>query len=284
MEGKVEGEFQLPGFRFHPTEEELVGFYLRKKVQGQQFGFDIIGTLDLYRYDPWQLPGLSFIGEREWFFFVPVDKKCAAARRSRLTGSGYWKATGSDRPIRNKKLLCIGLKKTLVFYRGKAPRGEKTDWIMNEYRMLDSCPSTKKDVVLCRIYKKPTSQKTLEQRSLGISADEKPSSSSHSDISFLNYNNDYKLMNFESKSMDEEGFCCENKSDDEELLDCMAQFNETKMKPPELEVPKMCVEKLFCQQSLVSPWTPSVLLSTPKDYWSNISDGTCIPSKYSFTM
>ena len=76
------------------------------------------------------------VAEKQWFFFVPREsKKCA--RQTRLTVSGYWKATGSDRAIRNELLECIGLKKTLVFYKGKAPLGQRTDWIMNEYRMPD---------------------------------------------------------------------------------------------------------------------------------------------------
>ena len=49
----------LPGFRFYPTEEELLDFYLKKTVHDDhQLNFDrIIPTLDLYRYDPWELPG-----------------------------------------------------------------------------------------------------------------------------------------------------------------------------------------------------------------------------------
>lgn len=160
----------LPGFRFHPTEEELVGFYLRKRIQGgHPMSFDIIiPTLDLYRYDPCELPGLAYdVGERQWFFFVPRDHKNSSARPNRLTKSGYWKATGSDRAIRNEQLQCIGLKKILVFYEGKAPYGQRTDWIMNEYRMPDLRSSTVKgkDIVLCRIYKKAASQKTMEQQS-----------------------------------------------------------------------------------------------------------------------
>ncbi|KAF8765605.1 hypothetical protein HU200_008096 [Digitaria exilis] len=47
----------MPGFRFHPTEEELIEFYLRRKVEGKCFNVDLIAFLDLYRYDPWELPG-----------------------------------------------------------------------------------------------------------------------------------------------------------------------------------------------------------------------------------
>jgi hypothetical protein len=76
-------------------------------------------------------------GEREWLFFCPRDKKYPnGARPNRVTASGYWKATGTDRPVRRADdARCIGLKKTLVFYTGKAPRGRKTEWIMNEYRL-----------------------------------------------------------------------------------------------------------------------------------------------------
>jgi hypothetical protein len=34
------------------------------------------------------------------------------------------------------------LRKTLVFYRGRAPHGQKSDWIMHEYRLDDSTNDT----------------------------------------------------------------------------------------------------------------------------------------------
>ncbi|XP_008813634.1 NAC domain-containing protein 22-like isoform X1 [Phoenix dactylifera] len=162
----------LPGFRFHPTEEELLDFYLKRVALGKKLNFDIIGTLNLYRHDPWELPGLAKIGEREWYFFVPRDRKSGnGGRPNRTTERGFWKATGSDRPIRStaEPRRLIGLKKTLVFYEGRAPRGTKTDWVMNEYRLPDAPASNtavppKEDIVLCKIYRKATSLKELEQR------------------------------------------------------------------------------------------------------------------------
>lgn len=158
--------FELPGFRFHPTEEELLDFYLKNMIFGKKMHHDIIGYLNIYRYDPWDLPGLAKIGEREWYFFVPRDRKHSnGGRPNRTTEHGFWKATGSDRKIvsLSEPKRFIGLRKTLVFYQGRAPRGCKTDWIMNEYRLPDNCVLPK-DMVLCKIYRKATSLKELEQR------------------------------------------------------------------------------------------------------------------------
>ncbi|KAL0422966.1 UNVERIFIED_CONTAM: NAC domain-containing protein 22 [Sesamum latifolium] len=159
-------EVELPGFRFHPTEEELLNFYLKSMVFGKKLRGDIIGFLNIYNHDPRELPGLAKIGEREWYFFVPRDRKHGSGGRpNRTTENGFWKATGSDRQIRSisdpKKIL--GLKKTLVFYQGRAPRGTKTDWVMNEYRLPHKY-SPPKDIVLCKIYRKATSLKELELR------------------------------------------------------------------------------------------------------------------------
>ncbi|KAG4993808.1 hypothetical protein AAZX31_11G094800 [Glycine max] len=162
----MSGEITLPGFRFHPTEEELLDFYLKNMVVGKKLRYDVIGFLNIYQHDPWDLPGLAKVGEREWYFFVPRDKKHGSGGRpNRTTEKGFWKATGSDRKIvtLSDPKRIIGLRKTLVFYQGRAPRGCKTDWVMNEYRLPDNC-KLPKEIVLCKIYRKATSLKVLEQR------------------------------------------------------------------------------------------------------------------------
>ncbi|EXB31536.1 Putative NAC domain-containing protein 94 [Morus notabilis] len=165
MEEVASDVLELPGFRFHPTEEELLDFYLRNMISGKM-RFDIIGYLNIYHYDPCDLPGKANIGEREWYFFVPRDRKHGSGGRpNRTTERGFWKVTGSDRKIVSLSELkrVIGLRKTLVFYKGRAPRGTKTDWVMNEYRLPDHCKLSK-DIVLCKVYRKATSLKVLEQR------------------------------------------------------------------------------------------------------------------------
>ncbi|KAM7251981.1 hypothetical protein ACFE04_023864 [Oxalis oulophora] len=152
-----EDDMVMPGFRFHPTEEELVEFYLRRKVEGKRFNVELITFLDLYRYDPWELPAMASIGEKEWFFYVPRDRKYRNGDRpNRVTTSGYWKATGADRMIRTENARSIGLKKTLVFYSGKAPKGIRTSWIMNEYRLPqhETEKYQKAEISLCRVYKR----------------------------------------------------------------------------------------------------------------------------------
>nr|GMD96113.1 NAC domain-containing protein 86-like [Ipomoea batatas] len=128
-----------PGFRFHPTDDELVGYYLKRKTDGVEIELEVIPEVDLYKFDPWELPDKSFLPKRdmEWFFFCPRDKKYPnGSRTNRATKSGYWKATGKDR-----RIVCqpatVGYRKTLVFYRGRAPLGDRTDWVMHEYRISD---------------------------------------------------------------------------------------------------------------------------------------------------
>lgn len=55
-----EEDLQLPGFRFHPTDEELVGFYLRRKVDKRPIRLDLIKHVDIYKFDPWDLPSMFF--------------------------------------------------------------------------------------------------------------------------------------------------------------------------------------------------------------------------------
>lgn len=173
----MSNDLRAPGYRFYPTEEELLSYYLHNKLGSIREAHiqRVIPVVEVYRWDPWQLPGdqlmlfrtkLEFAGfeyiyiicpqsnsssfyllyaavsaretffehSEQWFFFCPQQQRAANGGRPTRTGpSGYWKATGSPNVVYSANRP-IGVKKTMVFYQGKAPKGKKTKWKMNEYR------------------------------------------------------------------------------------------------------------------------------------------------------
>ncbi|PPD75193.1 hypothetical protein GOBAR_DD27889 [Gossypium barbadense] len=89
-----------PGFRFHPTDEELILHYLMKKLSSSAFPVSFIADVDIYQFDPWDLPDKAVLGEKEWYFFCPRDRKYPnGARPNRATRLGFWKATGTVKII-----------------------------------------------------------------------------------------------------------------------------------------------------------------------------------------
>jgi hypothetical protein len=55
-----------PGFRFHPTDEELVSYYLAKKVRNGSFAGHAIAEVDLNKCEPWDLPGTQPLSCSSW--------------------------------------------------------------------------------------------------------------------------------------------------------------------------------------------------------------------------
>ncbi|CAL4950622.1 unnamed protein product [Urochloa decumbens] len=149
-----------PGFGFYPSDTELVGHYLKRKIHGHKIEHDLIPVVDIYKHEPWDLPAMcNFpLEDNKWHFFASRDRKYPTGSRSnRATVAGYWKSTGKDRPIKlNKKTL--GTKKTLVFHEGRPPSGRRTEWIMHEYYIDEKecqvSPDMKDAFVLCRVTKR----------------------------------------------------------------------------------------------------------------------------------
>ncbi|KAJ4705310.1 NAC domain-containing protein [Melia azedarach] len=171
-----------PGFRFYPTEEELVSFYLHNKLKARREDLNhlmdrIIPVVNIYDYNPWDLPQFSeYLCHRDleqWFFFVPrQENEARGGRPNRLTTAGYWKATGSPGFVYSSN-RAVGEKRTMVFYRGRAPSGTKTEWKMNEYKAIEGEASTsttnapprvRSEFSLCRVYKKSKCLRAFDRR------------------------------------------------------------------------------------------------------------------------
>ncbi|KAL3755618.1 hypothetical protein ACJRO7_002637 [Eucalyptus globulus] len=173
-----------PGFRFFPTEEELVSFYLRNKLEGTRQALHglihrVIPVVDIYEFHPSDLP--QFAGDlccgdpEQWFFFIPrQESEYRGGRPRRLTTTGYWKATGSPGLVYSSNRI-VGVKRTMVFYTGRAPSGVKTEWKMNEYRATEGEASSPEEIPVvprhefsvCRVYKKTKTLRSFDRRPMG---------------------------------------------------------------------------------------------------------------------
>ncbi|KAJ3691487.1 hypothetical protein LUZ61_020651 [Rhynchospora tenuis] len=156
-----------PGFRFYPSDEELVCHYLQKKVMNEILTGGTLVEVDLHIHEPWELPDIARLTANEWYFFSFRDRKYATGlRTNRATKTGYWKATGKDRMIYNPNShVIVGMRKTLVFYQGRAPNGVKTSWVMHEFRLENPNAPPKEDWVLCRVFHKKKSDESYNDYS-----------------------------------------------------------------------------------------------------------------------
>ncbi|KAL6202097.1 hypothetical protein ACLB2K_025808 [Fragaria x ananassa] len=188
--GHVHDNQLPPGFRFHPSDEELISYYLLKKVMDSNFTCRAIAEVDLNKCEPWQLPEKAKLGEKEWYFFSLRDRKYPTGlRTNRATEAGYWKATGKDREIYSSRTCSLlGMKKTLVFYRGRAPKGVKSNWVMHEYRLegrfsYNYLPrNSQEEWVISRVFEKAKKSNGPDCKKTRMIEPSSPSSSSVSQL------------------------------------------------------------------------------------------------------
>ncbi|XP_042496069.1 NAC domain-containing protein 45-like [Macadamia integrifolia] len=160
-----------PGFRFYPTEEQLLCYYLSNKnnctehherdlsipsnsdVDFSPFGVDMVKEIDLYGYDPCDLPDVACFpygrggSRKHWYCFTA---KVTTERVRRKARGGFWKRKGKPRDIPGgKEGSVLGKRKTFVFYRRNSSRTLKTDWILFEYALAEHL---KDSFTLCRVF------------------------------------------------------------------------------------------------------------------------------------
>ncbi|XWS30542.1 hypothetical protein CRYUN_Cryun24cG0126700 [Craigia yunnanensis] len=133
----VNGGVKMPiGYRFHPTDEELVVHYLKRKALSLPLPASVIPEFDVFQTDPWSLPG--DLKENRYFFSNRYgndsNNKC-----KRVAGSGYWKPIGKEKPIlASGSNHVVGMRKALIFCEGKRSNETKTRWLLHQYRLVGS--------------------------------------------------------------------------------------------------------------------------------------------------
>ncbi|KAH0662832.1 hypothetical protein KY284_027763 [Solanum tuberosum] len=168
-----------PGFRFCPSDEEILQYYLLRHVTGNYILPGIIPQVDLYECNPDHLPGVNMDGEYT-YFFTKRDRKYVNGKKNTARvirdGRGYWKSTSKKTKVFAQDGSELG-KKTTLKYHFKNSAGGKVDipaeWIMHEYvisnKLVYPSISSKEDeyyedIAACRIYKKKSEIK--ERRNL----------------------------------------------------------------------------------------------------------------------
>ncbi|KAB5512760.1 hypothetical protein DKX38_029788 [Salix brachista] len=145
------------GQRFSPTGVELINHFLKQKLLGNDQLVSRIPLLDLYQFDPWNLPYMAATDsdDGEGYFFSPLHPKYPGSnngRISRSTSTGSWQAKGKDYEIKSEfSGEVIGIRR--IFVHSCEKDGIK--YVMHEY----SIPN-QSSLVLCKVMKKMPSKKS----------------------------------------------------------------------------------------------------------------------------
>ncbi|KAJ4723341.1 putative NAC domain-containing protein [Melia azedarach] len=139
----MEMKMMPTGFRFNPTDEELI-WLLERKVSGKPMDFhgNFMIEKDIYEADPqhlqWDYNVALSKNERYYYYLKKDDSR-------EVTGQGWWRATGHVKKIYVNDQQChlVGYKRPLTFHRfrdnydnkRRRKKAIKTNWIMHEYSL-----------------------------------------------------------------------------------------------------------------------------------------------------
>ncbi|KAG2325124.1 hypothetical protein Bca52824_007852 [Brassica carinata] len=145
--------------KFSPIDQNLVEYYLRKRVETEKDGF--ITDIKLYEDEPWLLPHVKNdqFKENRWFYYVVRTRNLGRRPKRTVPGrgssdGGTWTTSGVKKEITDRKTkVVIGYKTELAYYKkveGKT-KGDTTGWCMTEYWLASENDAQFQEVVLCHL-------------------------------------------------------------------------------------------------------------------------------------
>lgn len=127
-------KFKLPvGYRFDPTDDILVGYYLREKIFNQPLPNNLIRDYDVFQTEPWNLPGGGKHMNWQSFVFYDTKSRVFEDPEKRGAGNGEWRIVekGQEFELSNNE-DGVGKKNILVFWEANGDCFTKTNWVMHE--------------------------------------------------------------------------------------------------------------------------------------------------------
>ena len=121
-------ENELPvGFRFNPTDDELVTHFLRNRNLGKPTPFNAVKECDLYgKKEPWEIWDMFSAVDgsrvvRELYFFTKLKTYNNGRRIDRRVGSGTWK---KEHQLKTPGL--VGVEKSRFTYENNDDKSSKS--------------------------------------------------------------------------------------------------------------------------------------------------------------
>ncbi|KAF5468233.1 hypothetical protein F2P56_012401 [Juglans regia] len=185
---------QHPGSGFNPSQQQLLCYYLTNKNNddddGGSKGYDLIRELELYKYDPFDLPDAACFSygfgarKRHWYCYAARNVKESRGGR-RKTKSGFWKRGMVRAVVGPGGEVVVGTRSSFVFYLGHLPKtATRTDWVMHEYALIDHL---KASFVLCRVFAQSRAGNSISENGLSSCAEESVSAVRHIGIQHDGY-------------------------------------------------------------------------------------------------
>ncbi|OMO99409.1 No apical meristem (NAM) protein [Corchorus olitorius] len=130
------GGIKLPiGFRFHPTDEELLVHYLKRKALCLPLPASVIPELDVFKAEPWSLPG--DLKDKRYFFSYRYGNESNNNKCKIVAGSGYWKPIGKEKPVMAAgSNQVVGMKRTLIFCQRNRSNETNSRWHLHQFRLV----------------------------------------------------------------------------------------------------------------------------------------------------
>ncbi|KAF0897169.1 hypothetical protein E2562_034220 [Oryza meyeriana var. granulata] len=146
------------GFRFNPSAEDLITFYLPRLIAGKppKDTENFIHRADVYGGKPRDLAAefapvpRSENGSR-FFFTTCKRQKGSSTRRERTAGDGTWVRQNS-KEVKNTAGVKVGKTQSFRFMKD----GRYTDWLMEEHHCcVQQAVAGDEEPVICRMYVSP---------------------------------------------------------------------------------------------------------------------------------
>ncbi|CAH8259326.1 unnamed protein product [Arabidopsis lyrata] len=167
---------QKPGFRFQPTDEELINYYLKNKIMGNTWLVDdTICEINILNHHPSSFSSLSRIKSNDsiYYFFVPKQYKTETVRkRNTKEKYWYWKHSGRVKVIEDESGNKIGERQGFLYQKYGDPKtkGNKSRWVMHEYKITSLPHHNLDSYVICKIFDKGKEADIQNGNSLSVAS------------------------------------------------------------------------------------------------------------------